>query len=61
VLEDDDTVAQVRDMVANILYAAQDAKILKNVDTDITKLVVEPDPSALGLSEIAPHAYGRRG
>lgn len=48
VLLDNTTVAQVRDMVANILYAAQDARIVKNVDTDITKLVVEQDGSALG-------------
>jgi phage tail sheath gpL-like len=48
VLETDDTVDQVRDMVANILYAAQDAKILTNVDNDLALLVVEKDPDAPG-------------
>jgi phage tail sheath gpL-like len=48
VLLTDDTVAQIRDMVANILYAAQDARILTNVDTDIQSLVVEKDVTAPG-------------
>jgi phage tail sheath gpL-like len=47
VLLTDDTVAQIRDMVANILYAAQDAKILTNVDND-SQLVVEKDLNAPG-------------
>jgi phage tail sheath gpL-like len=48
VLLTDDTVQQVRDMVANILYAAQDNKILTNVDSDLKLLVVEKDSSAPG-------------
>lgn len=48
VLLTNDTIAQVRDMVANILYAAQDSRIVKNVDTDIAALVVELDTSAPG-------------
>ena len=48
VLLTDDTVAQIRDMVANIMYAAQDVRILTNVDSDLAALVVEKDPSAPG-------------
>lgn len=46
VLMTDDTIAQVRDMIANLMYAAQDAKILTNVDTDLQALVVEKDGTA---------------
>lgn len=48
VLLTDDTVQQVRDMIANILYAAQDARILTNVDADLALLVVEKDLAAPG-------------
>lgn len=48
VLLTDDTVQQVRDMVANILYAAQDNRILTNVDADLALLVVEKDVNAPG-------------
>lgn len=48
VLLTDDTIQQVRDMVANILYAAQAVSILTNVDNDIKLLVVEKDLSAPG-------------
>lgn len=43
-----DTINQVKDMIANILYAAQDAKILTNVDSDLAQLVVEQDSGAPG-------------
>lgn len=48
VLLDDDAIPRVRDMVSTILYALQDNKILKNVDSDIAQLVVEADLSAPG-------------
>jgi len=48
VLMDDDIVPRIRDMVGSILYAAQDNKILKNVDADLQLLVVEADPNAPG-------------
>lgn len=48
VLLDDDAIARVRDMVAAVNFAAQDGKILKNVETDIGKLVVEIDPNTTG-------------
>jgi phage tail sheath gpL-like len=47
-LDTPDSVNQVRDMIANLLYAAQDGKIVKNVDNDLQALVVEDDPSAPG-------------
>jgi len=52
VLETDDTIAQVRDMIANILYASQDAKILTNVDADLALLVVEKDLGAPGRVDV---------
>ena len=48
----DDIVPQIRDMVANILYAMQAALIVKNVDADLQQLVVEPDPNAPGRVNI---------
>lgn len=48
VLLTDDTIGQIRDMVANLLYAAQDARIVTNVDTDLQSLVVEKDLSSPG-------------
>ena len=48
VLLTDDTVSQVRDMAANILYAAQAALIVRNVDVDLTSLRVEIDENAPG-------------
>lgn len=48
VLLDDDAIPRIRDMVATILYAAQDNKILTGVDVDIQQLVVEKDLSAPG-------------
>lgn len=48
VLLTDDTIQQVRDMIANILYAAQDNRIVTNVDADLALLVVEKDLSAPG-------------
>ncbi len=48
VLLDQDTEDLIRDMVININHAAEDAKILKNVDDDKAKLVVEPDATAIG-------------
>lgn len=44
----DDTVQQVRDMVANIMYAAQDNRILTNVAADLAALVVEKDLGSPG-------------
>ncbi len=48
VLLTDDTIGQIRDMVANILYTAQDARIVTNVDVDLQSLVVEKDLSSPG-------------
>ncbi len=48
VLLDDDADDRVRDMIATIMFTAELGKILKNVDADLTKLVVEPDESAPG-------------
>lgn len=48
VLLTDDTIGQIRDMVANLLYAAQDARIITNVDTDLQSLVVEKDLASPG-------------
>jgi len=47
-LLDDDAIPRVRDMIAGILYDAQSAKIITNVEFDLQKLVVEKDPSAPG-------------
>lgn len=47
-LLDDDSMAQVRDTVVGINYAAQDAKWIRNVDADKEKCVVERDSSAIG-------------
>jgi phage tail sheath gpL-like len=48
VLLTDDTIMQIRDMIANIQYGAQDLSIVTNVDTDLQQLVVERDLSAPG-------------
>lgn len=48
VLLTEDTEAQLRDMVLNIDYAAQDSQWIENVDEDKAKLVVERDSSAIG-------------
>lgn len=48
VLLDDDAIPRVRDMIAAVLYACQDAKIITGVDADLALLVVEKDPSAPG-------------
>lgn len=48
VLLTDDTIAQIRDMVANIMYASQDRGYITNVDTDLQQLVVEKDLTAPG-------------
>ena len=48
VLLDDDAIPRIKDLAAAVLYAAQDAKILVNVDVDLAKLVIEKDPSAPG-------------
>lgn len=52
VLESADTVAQIKDMVANILYACQDQTILANVDSDLALLVVEMDEGAPGRVDV---------
>lgn len=48
VLDDDDSQKKIRDLVTDANYAAQDQKILKNVDSDKAKLVVEDDPVTSG-------------
>lgn len=48
VLLTDDTIGQIRDMVANILYTAQDSRIVTNVDVDLQALVVERDLTSPG-------------
>lgn len=52
VLMDDDAIPRIKDMVSSILYAAQDAKIVTNVDNDLPLLVVEKDTSAPGRINI---------
>jgi phage tail sheath gpL-like len=47
-LLDDDSMAQVRDTVVGINYAAQDAKWIRNVDVDQAKTIVERDSTAVG-------------
>lgn len=47
-LLDDDALPKVRDMIAGVMYAAQDLRVIKNVDADLAKLVLELDPSAIG-------------
>ena len=44
----DDTVDQVRDMCERLLRAAEDAKIIRNVDLDLARLVVERDLMTIG-------------
>lgn len=48
VLLDDDAIPRIKDMISSILYAAQDAKIVIGVDSDLPLLVVEKDASAPG-------------
>lgn len=51
-LLDDESIAQIRDMVANILFAAEDQRILKNVQDDLALLVVEEASSPVGRVNI---------
>lgn len=51
-LATDDALLKVRDLVSDILYICQSSKILKNVDNDLKKLVVEYDASAPGRVNI---------
>jgi phage tail sheath gpL-like len=51
-LADEDAIPRLKDMVANVLYAMQDAKILVNVDVDLAKLVIEKDPDVPGRYNI---------
>lgn len=44
----DDTMAQIRDMVIGINYAAEESQWIRNVDDDKAKLVVERDSTAIG-------------
>lgn len=48
VLLDEDTEDLIRDMIISINKAAEDAKVLKNVDEDKTELVIEEDPNVSG-------------
>lgn len=52
VLLDADTIARVRDMVININKAAEDARILRNVDNDVARLIVETDGTVSGRLNI---------
>jgi len=51
-LDTDDQGALINDMCSDILYAAQDATIIRNVDNDVQKLVVERDPSVAGRRNV---------
>lgn len=48
VLLTDDTEDLIRDMIIDANKAAEDEQVLRNVDADSAKLVVEPDPVAVG-------------
>lgn len=48
VLLTEDTEDQVEDMIKSILFAYQDRSVIEDVETDITALVVERDPDAVG-------------
>jgi phage tail sheath gpL-like len=47
-LATDDVVDQVRDMVEGILRTMQENQMLRNVDVDLARLVVERDETAIG-------------
>lgn len=47
-LATDDTVDQVRDMIEGILREMQESSILRNVEIDLARLVVERDAVAIG-------------
>lgn len=52
VLLTDDTIDRVKDMVAALMSEAEDVDILKNVDTDLTELVVEEDDATPGRVDV---------
>lgn len=47
-LASDDTIDQVRDMIEGILRLAEEGQIIRNVDNDLARLVVERDATAIG-------------
>ena len=51
-LASDDTIAQIRDMIEGILRLCQAGKIIRNVDADLARLVVERDAVAIGRFNI---------
>jgi phage tail sheath gpL-like len=52
VLNTDDTKDRIRDMLANLLYDAQDLKIVKNVEADLSLLQIEDDELDAGRLNI---------
>lgn len=47
-LATDDALTQIKDMVEEILRLCEDASILRNVDNDLARLVVERDGTSIG-------------
>ncbi len=52
VLFTDDFLDRLRDMIAGLLYEAQELDIVRNVETDLAQLIVEKDPIALGRADV---------
>ncbi len=52
VLNVDDTKDRIRDMLANMLYDAEDLKIVKNVEADLSLLQIEDDEIDTGRLNI---------
>lgn len=52
VLNTDDTKDRVRDMIANLLYDAQDQKIVKSVETDLALLQIDDDALVVGRLDV---------
>lgn len=52
-LMDDDVLARVRDLVVDVLYTAQGAKWIRNVDDVLPSIVAEIDPNVADRVNVA--------
>lgn len=52
VLDTDDTKDRVRDMIANMLYDAEELKIVKNVEADLALLQIDDDAIVTGRLDV---------
>ncbi len=52
VLNTDDTKDRIRDMIANLLYDAQEEKIVKNVEDDLALLQLDDDALVVGRLDV---------